>query len=216
MAVNLYTWSLWKVTKVSYSSPCKNSLFVQIDSTGIRKLKLRFYSWFRIAKRKVKDLPRIIPISVDQFKEKWRIKSIYAYFSYHILKVLKSFETGISDHHHLIATVFKTTYKKFPPKLLTNRSYKHSWNDSLINKFKSEAYEIQSGDIGSLKHSSEHFKACSFHRSFFEPVTFLTIFHPFVLNWPLQEQVHFRSWYLQRVNYDKRNFGPITETGWEP
>ena len=112
-------------------------------------------------------MPRIIPISVDQFKEKWRIKSIYACFSYHTLKVLKSFETGISDHHHLIATVFKTTYKKFPPKLLTNRSYKHSWNDSLINKFKSEAYEIQSGDIGSLKHSSEHFKACSFHRSFF-------------------------------------------------
>ena len=28
---------------------------------------------------------------------------------------------------------------------------KHSWNDSLKNKFKSEAYTIQSGDLGSLK-----------------------------------------------------------------
>ena len=62
-----------------------------------------------------------------------------------------SFETGISDHHHLIATVLKITYERFPPKLLTYRSYEHSWNDSLKNKFKSEAYAIQSGDIGSLK-----------------------------------------------------------------
>ena len=41
-------------------------------------------------------------------------------------------------HHHLIATVLKTTYERFPPKLLTYRSYEHSWNDSLKNKFKSE------------------------------------------------------------------------------
>ena len=32
-----------------------------------------------------------------------------------------------------------------------SRSYEHSWNDSLKNKFKSEAYAIQSGDTGSLK-----------------------------------------------------------------
>ena len=61
------------------------------------------------------------------------------------------FETGIRDHHHLIAMVLKTTYERFPPKLLTYRSYEHSWNDSLKNKFKWEAYAIQSGDIGSLK-----------------------------------------------------------------
>ena len=47
--------------------------------------------------------------------------------------------------------VLKTTYERFPPKLLTYRSYEHSWNDSLVNKFKSEAYATQSGDIGSLK-----------------------------------------------------------------
>ena len=47
--------------------------------------------------------------------------------------------------------VLKTTYERFPPKLLTYRSYEHSWNDSLKNKFESEAYAIQSGDIRSLK-----------------------------------------------------------------
>ena len=39
----------------------------------------------------------------------------------------------------------------------------------------------------------------------FEPINFLPIFHPFVLNWPLKEQVHFGSSYLQMVNHDKRN-----------
>ena len=47
--------------------------------------------------------------------------------------------------------MLKTTYERFPPKLLTYRSYEHSWNDSLKNKFESEAYAIQSGDIRSLK-----------------------------------------------------------------
>ena len=69
----------------------------------------------------------------------------------YLFQKTNSFETGISDHHHLIATVLKTTYERFPPKLLTYRSYEHSWNDSLKNRFKSEAYAIQSGEIGSLK-----------------------------------------------------------------
>ena len=50
--------------------------------------------------------------------------------------------------------MIKTTYERFRPKLpklRTYRSYKHPWNDSLVNKFKSEAYAIQSGDIRSLK-----------------------------------------------------------------
>ena len=69
----------------------------------------------------------------------------------YLFQKTNSLETGISDHYHLIATVLKTTYEEFPPKLLTYRSYEHSRNDSLENKFKSEAYAIQSGDIGSLK-----------------------------------------------------------------
>ena len=47
--------------------------------------------------------------------------------------------------------MLKATYERFPPKLLTYRSYKHSWNNSLKNKFESEAYAIQSGDTESLK-----------------------------------------------------------------
>ena len=30
-----------------------------------------------------------------------------------------SSETGISDHHHLLATALKTAYERFPPKLRT-------------------------------------------------------------------------------------------------
>ena len=69
----------------------------------------------------------------------------------YLFQKTNSFETGISDHHHLIATVLKTTYERFPPKLQTYQSYEHSWNGSLKNKFESEAYAIQSGYIGSLK-----------------------------------------------------------------
>ena len=69
----------------------------------------------------------------------------------YLSKKTNSFQTCISDHQRLIATVLKTTYEKFSPKLLTFRSCKHSWNDFLKNKFKSEAYTIQSGDTGSVK-----------------------------------------------------------------
>ena len=69
----------------------------------------------------------------------------------YLFQKTNSSETGISDNHYLIATVLKTTYEKFQSELLTYRSYEHSWNDSLKSKFKSEAYTIQSGDIGSLK-----------------------------------------------------------------
>ena len=36
----------------------------------------------------------------------------------YLFQKTNSFETGISDHHHLIATVLKTPYERFPPKLL--------------------------------------------------------------------------------------------------
>ena len=39
----------------------------------------------------------------------------------YLFQKTNSFETGISDHHHLIATVLKTTFERFPPKLLTYR-----------------------------------------------------------------------------------------------
>ena len=47
--------------------------------------------------------------------------------------------------------MLKITYERFSPKLLTYRSCEHSWNDSLKNKFESEAYAVRSGDTGFLK-----------------------------------------------------------------
>ena len=43
-----------------------------------------------------------------------------------------------------------------------------------------------------------------FTEASFEPITFLPIFLPFLLNWPLQGEVYFRSWYLERFNHDKK------------
>ena len=37
----------------------------------------------------------------------------------------KSFETGFSDHHHMIYTILKTQFIKLPPKKVTNRDYKN-------------------------------------------------------------------------------------------
>ena len=37
----------------------------------------------------------------------------------------KSFETGFSDHHHMIYTILKTTFVKLPPKKVIYRDYKN-------------------------------------------------------------------------------------------
>ena len=46
----------------------------------------------------------------------------------HFFMMTQSFETGFSDHHHLIYTVFKSTYNKSPPKKLLYRDYKN-WSE---------------------------------------------------------------------------------------
>ena len=43
----------------------------------------------------------------------------------------KSFETGFSDHHHMIYTIPKTTYIKLPPKKFIHRHYKN-WSQKLF------------------------------------------------------------------------------------
>ena len=55
----------------------------------------------------------------------------------HLFQKANSFETSITDHHHLIATVIQKTYEISPPKFLVCRSGEYSWNDSLKNKCKS-------------------------------------------------------------------------------
>ena len=39
-------------------------------------------------------------------------------------KNTNSYETGISDHHHLIYSMLKTTFQKMEPKKITYRNYK--------------------------------------------------------------------------------------------
>ena len=43
----------------------------------------------------------------------------------HSFQNSQSFETGFSDHHHMIYTVLKTTFVKVPPKVVKYRNYKH-------------------------------------------------------------------------------------------
>ena len=40
-----------------------------------------------------------------------------------------SFETGYSDHHHLIYTILKSTYTKVPPKKIRYRQYKNFFEE---------------------------------------------------------------------------------------
>ena len=45
----------------------------------------------------------------------------------------QSFETGFSDHHHLIYTILKTTFVKLPPKIVTYRDYKKFCAEEFVN-----------------------------------------------------------------------------------
>ena len=42
-------------------------------------------------------------------------------------------ETGLSDFHHLVLTVLKTTYKKKPPKKVLYRNYKNYSRQNFLN-----------------------------------------------------------------------------------
>ena len=45
----------------------------------------------------------------------------------------KSFETGFSDHHHMIYTIMKTAFNKVPPKKVVFRDYK-KWSQSKFER----------------------------------------------------------------------------------
>ena len=42
------------------------------------------------------------------------------------------FETGMSDHHSMIYTMLKSTYKRLEPKILRNRSYKDFYEECFL------------------------------------------------------------------------------------
>ena len=55
------------------------------------------------------------------------------------LKHTSSAETGLSDHHHLISSMMKTTFEKEESKFLIYRDYKifnfNSFKSELLSKF---------------------------------------------------------------------------------
>ena len=57
----------------------------------------------------------------------------------HSFKHTSSTETGLSDHHHLISSMMKTTFEKEGSKVLVYRDYKNfsfnSFNSELLSKF---------------------------------------------------------------------------------
>jgi len=49
------------------------------------------------------------------------------------LQHTQTFDTGLSDFHHLISTELKSTYSKLPPRKVRYRSYKN-FNESFFLK----------------------------------------------------------------------------------
>ena len=48
-------------------------------------------------------------------------------------KNTQSFETGLSDHHHMVYTMLKTTFQKSEPKQLIRRDFKNFYFESYEN-----------------------------------------------------------------------------------
>ena len=48
-----------------------------------------------------------------------------------------SFETGVSDHHHMICTMLRTTHTPLPPKKISSRSFR---------SFDAEAFKVDLRD----------------------------------------------------------------------
>ena len=67
----------------------------------------------------------------------------------------QSFETGISDHHHLIRTMLKSKYERMPPKSITYRSYKNSTKEQFKEAIRPNCSYIEGGNLTSLQHVIE-------------------------------------------------------------
>ena len=62
----------------------------------------------------------------------------------------QSFETGISDHHHLICTILISKYERMPPKTITYRSYKNFTEEQFREATRSDCSNIEGGNLTSL------------------------------------------------------------------
>ena len=63
-----------------------------------------------------------------------------------------TFETGLSDHHHLIYSILKTTFQKEEPKILIYRDFK----------------KFMYTDFQSELNSRNSYEYCAFEKSFVE------------------------------------------------
>ena len=48
-------------------------------------------------------------------------------------KNTQAFQTGLSDHHHMVYTMLKTTFQKSEPKQLIYRDFKHLYFENFKN-----------------------------------------------------------------------------------
>ena len=69
----------------------------------------------------------------------------------YLFQKTQSFETGISDHHHLICTMLKTKYQRMPPKIITFRSFKKFSEEQFRESIKSDSSYIEVGNLNSLQ-----------------------------------------------------------------
>ena len=73
----------------------------------------------------------------------------------YLFQKTQSFETGVSDHHHLICTMLKTKYQRIPPKIFTFRSYKIFSEDQFKKSIRSDSSCIEVGNLNSLQNVIE-------------------------------------------------------------
>ena len=67
-----------------------------------------------------------------------------------------SYETGLSDHHHMILTMLKTTFQQKEPKCLIYRDYKNF----IFENFKSDLQEALQSCKGSYEAFDNYFISC--------------------------------------------------------
>ena len=66
-----------------------------------------------------------------------------------------SFETGISDHHHVIYTMLKATHSKTPPKTVSYRDFKNFSDQKFRNDLVIALTKTQAGDLNSFNAALE-------------------------------------------------------------
>ena len=67
----------------------------------------------------------------------------------HCFQHTQTFETGMSDHHVMIYTMFKTTFIKIPPKIAIYRCYKNYYQELFFHDLIVDLQKIRPGDYTS-------------------------------------------------------------------